>query len=200
MDVAIHRLHDALHGSLHCGLHTHTIWVWNTLHDSFHEYHHVVCMSHAPGSSHGTLHHPAYPTRSLLLPRRGMIGRVHPMRREHPLPQCKDIHANMDIGVSRLSGSGGIVSVEGCLWRSLVRKGDGSDVSWTRRTQGEGNRSRKAAVVRCEDEGRRQGLHRAVQPQGRGEHHQVGNPLEAQGDDLRGRAEPMEVRVGRRPP
>ena len=56
---------------------------------------------------------PAYPTHSLLLPRRGMIGRVHSMRRGHPPPQYKDIHANMDIGVSRLSGSGGIVSVEG---------------------------------------------------------------------------------------
>lgn len=54
------------------------------------------------------------PTHSLLLPRRGMIGRVHPIRRGHPLPQYKDIHANMDIGVSWLSGSGGIVTVEGC--------------------------------------------------------------------------------------
>ena len=35
----IHRLHDSTYGSLHRGCHTHTIWVWNTLHDSFHEYH-----------------------------------------------------------------------------------------------------------------------------------------------------------------
>ena len=152
IDCMIHRLHDSLHdmphgsthGSLRCGLHTHTIWVWNALHYSFYEYHHMDCIPHASRSSHGTLHHP---TRSLLLPRRGMIGRVHPIRRGHPLPQCKDIHANMDIGVSWLSGSGGIVSVKGCLRRCLVRKGDGSDVSWTWRTQGEGDRSRKAAVV-----------------------------------------------------